>query len=56
MASISMDCGAYIINDEYVIKGNFDEGYVVYSYEDEDESEALYSSISLDNCLCWCLQ
>ena len=56
MASISMDCGGYIINDEYVIKGNFDDGYVVYSYEDEDETEALYSSKSLDNCLCWCLQ
>lgn len=55
MASISMDGGGYVINNEYVIKGDFEDGYVVYAYDDEEEEEALYSSISLDNCLCWCL-
>ena len=55
MGSIVMADGGYIINDEYVIKGNYDDGYVVYAYDDEEEKEALYSSISLDNCLCWCL-
>ena len=40
---------------EYSITGNFDDGYVVWNTKDGEDSDALYNSISFENCVVWCL-
>lgn len=40
--------------DEYSIAGNYDDGYTVYLTSEED-GDTLYSDISFEKCVVWCL-
>lgn len=40
---------------EYSIAGNFDDGYTVWNTKDGEDSDTLYSSISFEKCVVWCL-
>ena len=51
---IKLENGQFIIG-EYSIVGNYEDGYWVYKTDDEEDSDALYNNISLENCITWCL-
>ena len=38
---------------EYSISGSFDDGYVVFNTE--ADGDVLYSSMSFEECVVWCL-
>lgn len=42
---------SYMNEDEYFITGDFEEGYVVYN--NNMGEEAVYSSISFEECVTW---
>ena len=48
---IIVDGSSYIIDETYVISGDYEEGYDVKKYDDGTQ---LYSSLSFENCLIWC--
>lgn len=48
------DCGVCHIG-EYSIAGNYDDGYTVWKTEDGEDSDTLYSHISFESCVVWCL-
>lgn len=52
--NIELDCGVFHIG-EYSIAGNYDDGYTVWRTEDSEDSDTLYSSMSLEKCIVWCL-
>lgn len=53
MYNIRLADGAFVFSfrdvDEYVIRGDFTEGYVVY----DAEETPLYTSISFEACVVW---
>lgn len=50
---IRLDCGNWYING-YVIEGDKDIGYSVYTEESESGSMPLFDSESFEECLTWC--
>ena len=52
--NIELDCGVFHIG-EYSIAGNYDDGYTVWRTEYGEDSDTLYSSMSLEKCIVWCL-
>lgn len=51
--NVRLECGNWIINDEYLITEGVN-GYEVYDYGvDEEEPNALFSSESFEECLTW---
>lgn len=51
---IRLECGQFIIG-EYLIAGNYEDGYTVWKTDDGEDSDALYEDISLEKCIVWCL-
>ena len=48
--------GCHLIIGEYSIAGNYDDGYTIWRTDDGEDSDTLYDSISLENCVIWCLE
>lgn len=51
---IRFEDGEFIIG-EYIINGNYAEGYWVRDAYGRGEEILLYDNISLENCIVWCL-
>lgn len=54
MNTIYLNGGQFCIN-EYSIAGNYDDGYTVWKTEEGEDSETLYSNLSFEACVVWCL-
>ena len=51
---IRLENGEFIIG-EYIINGNYADGYWVRDAYGRGEGILLYDNISLENCIVWCL-
>ena len=50
--NIRLDCGSWIVNEEYIIIDDNENGYCVCKYGCEEDS--LYESTDFESCLIWC--
>ena len=54
-ASITLNEGQWIINDEYCISGNEDDAYTVRRVSEGEDSEILLANSSFEKCVVWCM-
>lgn len=55
VSGISILNGKWFIG-EYCIAGNYDDGYTVWKADDGEDSDTLYSDISFEKCMLWCIR
>lgn len=51
---IRLENGEFVIGD-YIITGDYTEGYQVWKLNEEEKLEALYNNVSFEHCVVWCL-
>ena len=51
---IRLEYGDFVIGD-YIISGDYQEGYQVWERNEEGKLEALYNNFSFEACVVWCL-
>ena len=47
--------GSWFVIGNYAICGDEDDGYIVWDYDNGEDSETLYESASFEACVAWCL-
>lgn len=53
--NIELKQGKFIIGD-YSIVGNYDDGYTVYETAKGEDSDTLFSHLSFEKCIVWCMR
>ena len=47
--------GSWFVIGDYAICGDEDDGYIVWDYDNGEDSKTLYESASFEACVTWCL-